>query len=87
MTCVNSCRREMFAVADSFAEAGISDIVALRGDPPKGVTNFTPHPDGFQNSIELITVLAQSGTFTLRVAAYPEGHPEAENISADIAFS
>ena len=74
------------AIADSFAEAGISDIVALRGDPPKGVTNFTPHPDGFQNSIELITVLAQSGTFTLRVAAYPEGHPEAESISADIAF-
>ena len=86
LTCVNSSCQETLAVADSFAEAGISDIVALRGDPPKGVTNFTPHPDGFQNSIELITVMAQSGTFTLRVAAYPEGHPEAESISADIAF-
>ena len=86
LTCVNSSRQETLAVADSFAATGISDIIALRGDPPKGVTNFTPHPDGFQNSIELITVLAQSGTFTLRVAAYPEGHPEAESISADIAF-
>ena len=60
LTCVNSSRQETLAVADSFAEAGISDIVALRGDPHKGVTNFTPHPDGFQNSIELNTVLAQS---------------------------
>ena len=82
LTCVNSSRQETLAVADSFAATGISDIIALRGDPPKGVTNFTPHPDGFQSSIELITVMAQSGTFTLRVAAYPE----AESISADIAF-
>ena len=86
LTCVNSSRQETLAVADSFAATGISDIIALRGDLPKGVTNFTPHPDGFQSSIELITVMAQSGTFTLRVAAYPEGHPEAESISADIAF-
>lgn len=86
LTCVNSSRKETLAVAQSFAAAGISDIVALRGDPPKGEGSFTPHPEGFQSSLELISALAQSGDFTLRVAAYPEGHPEAESTSTDIDF-
>ena len=79
LTCVNASRQETVAVARSFAAAGISDIVALRGDPPKGVDGFTPHPEGFQTSLELISALVQSGDFTLRVAAYPESHPEAED--------
>jgi len=86
LTCVNASRQETVAVARSFAAAGISDIVALRGDPPKGVDGFTPHPEGFQSSLELISALAQSGDFTLRVAAYPESHPEAESPAADIEF-
>ena len=86
LTCVNASRQETVAVARSFAAAGISDIVALRGDPPKGVDGFTPHPDGFRSSLELISALAQSGDFTLRVAAYPESHPEAESPTADIEF-
>jgi methylenetetrahydrofolate reductase (NADPH) len=86
LTCVNASRQETVAVARSFAAAGISDIVALRGDPPKGADGFTPHPEGFQSSLELIAALAQSGDFTLRVAAYPESHPEAESPAADIEF-
>jgi methylenetetrahydrofolate reductase (NADPH) len=86
LTCVNASRQETVAAARSFAAAGISDIVALRGDPPKGVDGFTPHPEGFQSSLELIAALAQSGDFTLRVAAYPESHPEAESPAADIEF-
>ena len=86
LTCVNASRQETVAVARSFAAAGISDIVALRGDPPKGVDGFTPHPEGFKSSLELISALAQSGDFTLRVAAYPESHPEAESPAADIEF-
>ena len=86
LTCVNASRQETVAVARSFAAAGISDIVALRGDPPKGVDGFTPHPEGFQTSLELISALVQSGDFTLRVAAYPESHPEAESPTADIEF-
>lgn len=86
LTCVNASRQETVAVARSFAAAGISDIVALRGDPPKGVDGFTPYPEGFQSSLDLISALAQSGDFTLRVAAYPESHPEAESPAADIEF-
>ena len=84
LTCVNATRSETLAIADQFAEAGVTDIVALRGDPPKGEGKFTPHPDGFANSVELIEALAATGTFIIRVGAYPDIHPEAAHAQADI---
>ena len=84
LTCVNSSRQETLAIADEFALAGVSEIVALRGDPPKGSDSFEAHPDGFANSCELIEALADTGKFTIRVGAYPDIHPEASNATADI---
>ena len=84
LTCVNATREETLTIADSFAEAGVTEIVALRGDPPKGAGQFTAHPEGFANSVELIEALAQTGKFTIRVGAYPEKHPEAADENADI---
>ena len=84
LTCVNATREETLAIADSFAEAGVKEIVALRGDPPKGQGEFTPTKDGFANSVELIEALAATGKFTIRVGAYPERHPEAATEAADI---
>ncbi|MGX9349752.1 methylenetetrahydrofolate reductase [NAD(P)H] [Shimia sp. W99] len=84
LTCVNATREETLKIADDFAAAGVSEIVALRGDPPKGSAGFEPHPEGFANSVELIAALADTGKFTIRVGAYPEKHPEAANQQADI---
>ena len=56
---------------------GVTEIVALRGDAPKGADRFAPHPDGFANSVELVAALAETGKFNLRVGAYPERHPDA----------
>lgn len=84
LTCVNATRRETLQIADDFAAAGVSELVALRGDPPKGSANFEAHPEGFANSVELIEALANKGKFTIRVGAYPDKHPEAENAQADI---
>ncbi|MBO9467477.1 methylenetetrahydrofolate reductase [NAD(P)H] [Tropicibacter sp. R15_0] len=84
LTCVNATREETLAVAQEFAKAGVKDIVALRGDPPKGENSFTAHPDGFANSVELIEALADTGDFTIRVGAYPDKHPEAADMQADI---
>ncbi|MBV7393937.1 methylenetetrahydrofolate reductase [NAD(P)H] [Mameliella sediminis] len=84
LTCVNATRAETLAIAEGFAEAGVTDIVALRGDPPKGAAGFAQHPDGFANSIELIEALAQTGRFALRVGAYPDCHPEAASQQANI---
>ncbi|MEY8839145.1 methylenetetrahydrofolate reductase [NAD(P)H] [Cribrihabitans sp. XS_ASV171] len=84
LTCVNATREETLAIADTFAEAGVTDIVALRGDPPKGEGAFCPHPGGFANSVELIEALAETGRFTIRVGAYPDIHPEAPHSTADV---
>ena len=72
------------AIADGFAEAGVSEIVALRGDPPKGTGAFKVHPGGFANSVELIEALSARNKFTIRVGAYPDKHPEAADQQADI---
>ncbi|AZV78782.1 methylenetetrahydrofolate reductase [NAD(P)H] [Parasedimentitalea marina] len=84
LTCVDATRAETLEIADQFAAAGVKDIVALRGDPPKGAGGFTPHPDGFASSVELIEALAVSGRFNIRVGAYPDRHPEAASSTADV---
>ncbi|SHH53406.1 methylenetetrahydrofolate reductase [NAD(P)H] [Cognatishimia maritima] len=84
LTCVNATKAETLKIADDFAAAGVSDIVALRGDPPKGSGRFEAHPEGFANSIELIEALADTGKFNIRVGAYPEAHPDAADQAANI---
>ncbi len=86
LTCVNATRDETLAIAKSYADAGVREIVALRGDAPKGADGFTPHPDGFASSVELVKALAETGQFHIRVGAYPDPHPEARTADADIAY-
>lgn len=86
LTCVNATREETLAIAEDFAAAGVSEIVALRGDPPKGCECFEAHPEGFANSVELIEALAGTGKFTIRVGAYPDKHPEAADTQADVEW-
>jgi methylenetetrahydrofolate reductase (NADPH) len=86
LTCVDATRAETLAIADSYTKAGVTEIVALRGDPPKGQGRFTPNPEGFAHSVELIEALAATGNFKLRVGAYPEPHPEAADDLADVRW-
>ncbi len=86
LTCVDATKAETLEIAHGYAEEGVTDIVALRGDAPKGQTKFTAHPDGFASSVELIEALADTGKFNIRVGAYPEKHPDAADQAADIAF-
>lgn len=86
LTCVEATRAETLEIANSYAEAGVTQIVALRGDAPKGQERFTAHEDGFAHSVELIEALASTGKFTLRAGAYPEPHPEAADTLADVRW-
>jgi len=86
LTCVDASRDETLEIAKAYAAAGVTEIVALRGDPPKGAGRFTAHPEGFQDSAELIAALAETGLFRLRVGAYPDRHPEAADDRADILW-
>ncbi len=84
LTCVDATRSETMEIAASYAAAGIREIVALRGDAPKGAARFTPHAEGFASSVELVAALADTGKFNIRVGAYPEPHPDAAYAGADI---
>lgn len=84
LTCVDATREDTLAIANSYADCGVSEIVALRGDPPAGSGRFVPHADGFTDSCELISALADTGKFNIRVGAYPDPHPEAGAPGADI---
>ena len=86
LTCVGASRAETLEVAESYAAAGVTEIVALRGDAPKGAEGFVAHPDGFADSVELVQALADTGKFKIRVAAYAERHPEAADPLADIRW-
>ena len=84
LTCVDATREETMAIARDYAASGVKRIVALRGDPADGQSVFTPHPDGFAHSCELISALAETGDFDITVGAYPDPHPEAANADADL---
>ncbi|MDJ0950676.1 MAG: methylenetetrahydrofolate reductase [NAD(P)H] [Alphaproteobacteria bacterium] len=84
LTCVGATRDEVDAVARSYWQAGITQIVALRGDPPAGSDHYTPHPGGYAFAADLIAGLKRVADFRIFAAAYPEVHPEAASAEADL---
>lgn len=85
LTCVSATRDEVDEVVKEYWDLGVRHIVALRGDPPEGVgTQYQPHPEGYQSSIELVKGLKAIGDFEISVSAYPETHPESPNLEADL---
>ncbi len=86
LTCVDATRSETLEIAREYKKVGVNEIVALRGDPPKGSARFTPHPEGFASSVELIEALADEGGFHIRVGAYPDPHPESSSLEENVAW-
>ena len=84
LTCVEASKAEIAEVAEQYWASGVRHIVALRGDPPVAGERFVPHADGYANAAELVAGLKALRPFEISVAAYPETHPDAESISADI---
>jgi methylenetetrahydrofolate reductase (NADPH) len=74
MTCVNATRDETAAVLERARALGITNILALRGDPPRGVGEFQKTEGGFEYSYELVRFIKEMGGFSIGVAGFPEGH-------------
>ncbi|TNM62278.1 methylenetetrahydrofolate reductase [NAD(P)H] [Aliirhizobium smilacinae] len=86
LTCVDASKDDVHAIVEEYRAAGVRRIVALRGDPSAGIgTVYAPHPQGFQQTADLVGALAAYGDFDISVSAYPEKHPESPDMSADIA--
>ena len=66
--------------------AGIYNLLALRGDPPKNQPDFKPHPDGFNSSLDLIQEARKDPWFSIAVTGFPEVHPEAKDRAADMEY-
>jgi len=83
LTCVGHSRGELKGILDELATLGIENVIALRGDPLKGQTRFTPHPDGFKYASELTAFIRAHYEFCVAVAGYPEGHIESSDKETD----
>jgi methylenetetrahydrofolate reductase (NADPH) len=79
LTCVGSTRDKIKSILDTYSDSGIENILALRGDPPKG-QRFEPVPGGFAYAAELVAFIRKHYPHMgIGVAGYPEGHPETPN--------
>jgi methylenetetrahydrofolate reductase (NADPH) len=85
LTCVGSSVDELRGYLCEARDRGVAAIVALRGDPPKGETSFTPMDDGLRYASELVSLIrSEFPEFGILVAGYPEVHQEASNADADL---
>jgi len=84
LTCVQATKTNILHELGKLKKAGIENILALRGDPPKGEESFSRTEGGFEYASELVEFIKLNGDFSTGVAGYPEVHPEAPDMEHDI---
>src|SRR5512134_7873 len=84
LTCIGANCKTIDSIAETYWEAGIRHIVALRGDPPEDGGPYAPFPEGYAYAADLVAGLKRVADFDISVAAYPETHPEAVSAEADL---
>jgi len=85
-TVVGATTDELRGTLDEMAQVGVENVLALRGDPPKGETEWKPVEGGLRYSTELAAMIADAYPFCIGAACFPEKHPEAESMESDIGF-
>jgi methylenetetrahydrofolate reductase (NADPH) len=87
LSCVGSTREELTDIIADMRQSGIENILALRGDPPRGEGEWKPHPGGLQYSTELAALIhADDHDICIGGACFPEVHPEAPDLAHDLRF-
>jgi len=86
LSCVGEPQERIRELLERLADGGIENILALRGDPPRGETEFQPPEGGLTSSSELAALISRDFDFAIGGACFPEVHPEAPSLEADIAF-
>ena len=87
LTCVDQNSDELKAILKDYLKLGIENVLALRGDPPKGTERFTPPKDGFCYARDLVQLAVPLSGFSIGVAVYPEGHIESPNLEMDMYYT
>jgi methylenetetrahydrofolate reductase (NADPH) len=86
LSCVGTSVAELRTILDGIRAAGIENVLALRGDAPKGEAEWRAHPDGLSYSTELAALMSDGYDFSIGAACFPEVHPEAPSMEHDLRF-
>jgi methylenetetrahydrofolate reductase (NADPH) len=86
LSCVGETREGLAGILDRYAAAGIENVLALRGDPPRGETNFVKPEGGLSSAAELTEFITADWDFTVGGACFPEVHPEAPSLEDDLRY-
>ncbi len=87
LTCVGQTREELHRVLERLDRVGVENVIALRGDPPKGESAFVPPEGGFRHAIDLIGHIRRNFGFGVAAACYPEGHTESPDLATDLKYT
>jgi methylenetetrahydrofolate reductase (NADPH) len=86
LTCVNATVAELRETLDTMRDAGVENVLALRGDPPQGQEEWTATEGGLAYSRELIELIRDEYDFTIGAACFPEVHIHAESPESDLRY-
>lgn len=86
LTCIGHTRDDMRQILERYEQNGVNNILALRGDPPKGQKDFVNPPDGFPYAADLVAFIKKNFKMSIGVAGFPEGHPGTPNRLQEIDY-
>jgi methylenetetrahydrofolate reductase (NADPH) len=86
LSCVGEPVERLREILDEIAAAGVDNVLALRGDPPRGEAEWQPHPEGLNYSVDLIELIREGYDFCVGATCFPEVHPEAADLDHDLRY-
>jgi methylenetetrahydrofolate reductase (NADPH) len=86
LTVVGQSKDEARGILRKLRDKGIENLLALGGDPPQGMADWRPHPNGFHHAVELVREAITQGGFCVAVAGFPEVHPRAVSRESDLRY-
>jgi methylenetetrahydrofolate reductase (NADPH) len=87
LSCVGEPRERLLEILGEIQASGIQNVLALRGDPPRGEKEWTPHPGGLSYSVELIRLIKDNFDFCVGAAGFPEVHLDAPDRASDLRYA
>jgi methylenetetrahydrofolate reductase (NADPH) len=87
LSCVGEPAERLIEILSEIEAAGIENVLALRGDPPRGETEWRPHPGGLSYSVDLIRLIRERFDFCIGAACFPEVHPDAPDRDSDLGYA